>query len=197
MKRLFDLVISLTMFFFALPIILLICIFVFIFLGYPILFSQIRAGKNEELFKLYKFRTMQNLYDENGELLDDSLRLKVFGSFLRTTSMDELPGLINVIKGDMSLVGPRPLISEYLPLYNEEQSRRHDIKPGITGWAQVNGRNNISWEKKFELDLWYIENRSFSLDIKILFLTAINVFKRADISFKNSDSTERFKGSGN
>ena len=138
---------------------------------------------------------MKNLYNENGELLHDSLRLKPFGSFLRSTSLDELPGLWNVVKGDMSLVGPRPLLIEYLPLYNDQQSRRHEVKPGITGWAQVNGRNFISWDKKFELDVWYIDNRSFWLDIKILLLTVKNVIKRVDITFKDSDTAERFKGS--
>ena len=194
MKRFFDLILSIGLFFLVLPIMLLMCIVIFIKLGHPIFFTQLRPGVNEKIFKLFKFRTMKNLYNENGELLHDSLRLESFGSFLRSTSLDELPGLWNVIKGDMSLVGPRPLLIEYLSLYNDQQSRRHEIKPGITGWAQINGRNYISWEKKFELDVWYIDNRSFWLDIKILLLTVKNVIKRADISFKNSDSAERFKG---
>ena len=195
MKRFFDLMLSIGLLLVTLPIMLLLCIPIFIKLGYPIFFTQIRPGKNEKLFKLIKFRTMKNLYNENGELLHDSLRLKPFGSFLRSTSLDELPGLWNVVKGDMSLVGPRPLLIEYLPLYNDQQSRRHEVKPGITGWAQVNGRNFISWDKKFELDVWYIDNQSIWLDIKILWMTVKKVIVRDGISQSNHVTMDKFKGS--
>lgn len=163
-------------------------------MGRPIIFSQFRPGHKETIFGIYKFRTMTNDIDENGELLPDLQRLQGVGKFIRSTSLDELPQLFNVIKGDMSFVGPRPLLIEYLPLYNDRQKKRHDILPGITGWAQVNGRNAISWEEKFELDVWYTENHSFWLDIKILWLTLLKVIKRSGISSKNSVTAEKFKG---
>lgn len=157
-------------------------------------FYQLRPGKGGQLFKIIKFKTMNDKKDLDGNLLPDALRLTKIGQLIRETSLDELPQLINVLKGDMSLIGPRPLLPEYLPLYNETQSRRHEVKPGITGWAQVNGRNAISWSQKFEFDVWYVENVSFVLDCKILFLTIKKVFKREGITAENSVSTEVFKG---
>lgn len=160
-------------------------------------FIQPRPGKNEKIFKLIKFKTMNDKRDKLGYLLPDEKRLTVVGKFVRKTSLDEIPQLINVIKGDMSLVGPRPLLVEYLPLYNEEQKRRHEVKPGITGWAQVNGRNAISWEEKFKYDVWYVDHLSFILDLKILLLTIKKVFKREGISSTNAATMERFTGSKN
>lgn len=163
-------------------------------LGKPVLFKQIRPGKNGIPFSIYKFRTMTNETDENGQLLSNELRKTKFGSLLRKTSIDELPQLINVIRGDISLVGPRPLLIDYLPLYNDFQRKRMNVKPGITGWAQINGRNAISWEKKFELDVWYVENQSFKLDMFILYKTFTNVLRKKDINANSSISMERFKG---
>lgn len=157
-------------------------------------FFQLRPGKNEQLFKIIKFKTMNDRKDENGNLLPDVNRLTKVGKFVRKTSLDELPQLINVLKGDMSLIGPRPLLPEYLPLYNETQRKRHEVKPGITGWAQVNGRNAISWEQKFEYDVWYVKNISFVLDCKTVFLTIKKVIKREGITAENSVSAEAFKG---
>ena len=157
-------------------------------------FFQIRPGKNGQLFKIIKFKTMNDKKDSEGNLLSDEYRLTKIGAFVRKTSLDELPQLINVLKGDMSLIGPRPLLPEYLPLYNETQRRRHEVKPGITGWAQVNGRNTISWQQKFDYDMWYVENVSFVLDCKIVFLTIKKVFKREGITAENSVSAEAFKG---
>ncbi len=174
---------------------LLLCLLVYFKLGRPIFFTQIRPGKNKKLFKMFKFRTMKDIYNKEGELLEDFERLESFGVFLRSTSLDELPELWNVIKGDMSLVGPRPLLVEYLPLYNNQQARRHEVKPGITGWAQVNGRNLISWDEKFNLDTWYIDNRSYWLDIKILLLTVKNVIKRVNITSKDNVTINKFNGS--
>ena len=171
LKRAVDIFIILL----SLPIILLVFILTFLAvrvkLGSPIFFKQVRPGLNGNLFNMYKFRSMTNECDKDGDLLIDEVRLTKFGKFLRSTSLDELPGLWSVLKGDMSLVGPRPLLVEYLPLYSEKQSRRHEVRPGITGWAQVNGRNAISWDEKFDLDLWYVDNQSIWLDIKILWLT--------------------------
>lgn len=163
-------------------------------LGSPILFKQQRPGLHGKPFYLYKFRTMTDERDENGELLPDHLRLTPFGQFLRKYSLDELPQLFNVLKGDISLVGPRPLLMEYLELYTPEQARRHEVKPGITGWAQVNGRNAISWEEKFKLDVWYVDNRTFWLDIKILFLTVIKVLKKEGINQSEYVTMEKFVG---
>jgi lipopolysaccharide/colanic/teichoic acid biosynthesis glycosyltransferase len=163
-------------------------------LGSPIFFSQQRPGLHGKAFKMIKFRSMTDESDKNGMLLPDDQRLPAFGQFLRATSLDELPGLYNVLIGNMSLVGPRPLLMEYLPLYDAEQQRRHDVRPGITGWAQVNGRNNLSWEDKFNLDVWYVDNQSFLLDIKILLLTVVKVFKRVDINQQGQMTMTKFKG---
>ena len=161
-----------------------------------VFFTQERPGKNKRIFKLLKFKTMTDARDMTGNLLPDAARLTKIGKFVRSTSLDELPQLINVIKGDMSLIGPRPLLIKYLPLYNAEQARRHEVRPGITGWAQINGRNAISWEEKFKLDVWYVDNMSFLLDIKILLKTVYNVFKREGISSDTSATMEAFRGSG-
>jgi undecaprenyl phosphate N,N'-diacetylbacillosamine 1-phosphate transferase len=157
-------------------------------------FFQLRPGQNAKIFKIIKFKTMNDKKDAHGALLSDEQRLTKIGNFVRKTSLDELPQLINVLKGDMSIIGPRPLLPEYLPLYNETQKIRHEVKPGITGWAQVNGRNAISWEQKFEYDVWYVDNQSFLLDCKIVYLTIKKVFKREGITAENSVSAEAFKG---
>lgn len=176
------------------PIFIIITIgLFFVNQGCPFFF-QTRPGKNGRLFRVVKFKTMNDKMDTEGNLLPDAFRLTKIGAFLRKTSLDELPQLINVLKGDMSLIGPRPLLPEYLPLYNETQRRRHEVKPGITGWAQVNGRNTISWQQKFDYDMWYVENVSFVLDCKIVFLTIKKVFKREGITAENSVSAEAFKG---
>ena len=176
------------------PILLLLFPLLSILLGFPVLFKQSRPGKNGIPFTIYKFRTMTDEKDEFGNLLPDVKRLTRFGSFLRRTSLDELPELFNVLKGEMSLVGPRPLLIDYLPLYSPEQARRHEIKPGITGWAQINGRNSLSWQEKFEMDVWYVDHVSFWLDIKILFLTIWKVLKREGISQEGYATAEKFKG---
>lgn len=163
-------------------------------LGSPVLFKQQRPGLHGKPFFMYKFRTMSDTRDEYGNLLIDDRRLTSFGAFLRNTSIDELPELFNVIRGEMSLVGPRPLLMEYLPLYNPEQARRHEVRPGITGWAQVNGRNAISWDDKFKLDVWYVDNRSLFIDIKILWLTIVKVFRQEGISQETHATSEKFKG---
>jgi lipopolysaccharide/colanic/teichoic acid biosynthesis glycosyltransferase len=195
MKRLVDLLITVIGLLILFPIIVLVAVFVKIKLGSPILFTQNRPGLNGDLFKMMKFRTMLGTSDKHGNLLPDDQRMTKFGQFLRSTSLDELPGLINVLRGDMSLVGPRPLLVQYLPLYNPEQAKRHNVRPGITGWAQVNGRNAISWDEKFKLDVWYVENQSFWLDIKILLLTVKKVFVREGISAEGHITIEPFKGS--
>ena len=182
MKRFFDLSLVLSSAALWLPLLLVLAVLVRARIGVPLLFRQQRPGKDGALFEMLKFRTMTNARDAQGTLLTDEQRLTRFGSFLRATSLDELPELFNVLKGDMSLVGPRPLLTEYLTLYTSEQTRRHDVRPGITGWAQVNGRNAISWEKKFELDVWYVDHRSLWLDVKILALTVLQVFQRKGIS---------------
>lgn len=197
MKRLFDFLVALCTVLILLPVIIVVAILIRFRLGSPILFTQERPGLNGEIFKMMKFRTMLNGKDEQGNLLPDNERMTKFGSFLRSTSLDELPGLFNVLKGDMSLVGPRPLLVQYLPLYNKQQARRHNVRPGITGWAQVNGRNAISWEDKFKLDVWYVDNQSFLLDIKILLLTVKKVFVREGISADGHVTIEPFKGSNN
>jgi len=169
-------------------------VFSFYHFGFSIFFNQKRPGMNARPFKFYKFRTMTEKEDKNGNLLSDNERLTPYGSFLRKTSLDELPSLWNIIKGDMSLVGPRPLLMEYLPLYSKGQMRRHKVKPGITGWAQINGRNAISWEEKFELDIWYVENQSFWLDIKIIVLTIWKVFKQEGITHQENATMPKFTG---
>jgi len=176
------------------PILLLLFPLLSILVGFPVLFKQSRPGKNGIPFTIYKFRTMTDEKDEFGNLLPDVKRLTRFGSFLRRTSLDELPELFNVLNGEMSLVGPRPLLIDYLPLYSPEQARRHEIKPGITGWAQINGRNSLSWQEKFEMDVWYVDHVSFWLDIKILFLTIWKVLKREGISQEGYATAEKFTG---
>lgn len=197
MKRLFDIFVSLFTLIILTPVLMVIAFLVRVKLGSPILFTQDRPGLKGEVFKMMKFRTMLDAVDANGSQLPDEQRMTPFGSFLRSSSLDELPGLFNVIKGDMSLVGPRPLLVQYLPLYNEVQACRHNVRPGITGWAQVNGRNAISWEDKFSFDVWYVENQSFFLDIKILLLTVKKVFVREGISANGHVTIEPFKGSPN
>lgn len=194
-KRLVDLFVSISGLLVASPLLVILALLVRIKLGSPILFSQLRPGKNGVLFRMYKFRSMTSETDENGDLLPDAKRLTGFGQFLRSTSLDELPGLFNVIKGDMSLVGPRPLLPEYLPLYNPHQARRHETRPGITGWAQVNGRNTLSWEQKFDLDVWYVDNQSLLLDIKIILMTAQKVIRRKDINQQGEATMSKFTGS--
>ncbi|QPL42593.1 sugar transferase [Pseudoalteromonas sp. A41-2] len=197
MKRIFDFLIALCAILTLLPVIVIVAVLIRFKLGSPILFTQDRPGLNGKTFKMMKFRTMLDAKDKFGNLLPDNERMTKFGAFLRSTSLDELPGLFNVLMGDMSLVGPRPLLVQYLPLYSTEQARRHNVRPGITGWAQVNGRNAISWEDKFKLDVWYVDNQSFWLDIKILFLTIKKVFIREGISADGHVTIEPFKGSKN
>ncbi|WP_314733490.1 sugar transferase [Anaerobacillus sp. CMMVII] len=195
-KRMMDIVLSLTAIIVLSPVLLVVAFFVRTKLGSPVLFKQKRPGLGEKIFTMYKFRTMTDERDENGRLLPNELRHTKFGRFLRSTSLDELPELINVLKGDMSLVGPRPLLVDYLSLYNEEQSRRHNVRPGITGYAQVNGRNAISWEEKFQKDIYYVEKLSFLLDIKILIQTVIKVFKKENVNQNSIITMDRFKGTG-
>lgn len=194
MKRVFDFIVAFCTLLTLLPVIVIVALLIRFKLGSPILFTQDRPGLNGKIFKMMKFRTMLDATDKQGNLLPDNERMTKLGSFLRSTSLDELPGLFNVLKGEMSLVGPRPLLVQYLPLYNKEQARRHDVRPGITGWAQVNGRNAISWEDKFKFDVWYVDNQSFWLDIKILFLTVKKVFVREGISADGHVTIEPFKG---
>jgi len=194
LKRLFDFVLSLLGFLFILPIFLLVLIgLYFANQGKPF-FIQERPGKNGIVFKIIKFKTMNDKKDGNGNLLSDAERLTSIGKFVRKTSLDEIPQLINVIKGDMSLIGPRPLLTQYLSLYNDFQNRRHEVRPGITGWAQINGRNAIGWDKKFELDVWYVDNISFLLDMKIIFLTIKKVFISEGISQEGQMTMEAFTG---
>lgn len=193
-KRLIDFCISLIVFTIALPLFIIIILLLLIFNNGSVFFFQIRPGKNAKLFKVIKFKTMNDLKAKDGSLLPDAERLTSLGKFIRKTSLDEIPQLLNVVKGDMSLIGPRPLLMEYLPLYNETQKRRHEVRPGITGWAQVNGRNAISWEQKFEYDIWYINNISFLLDIKILWMTVMKVFKSEGISAEGHVTAEKFRG---
>jgi sugar transferase EpsL len=193
-KRLFDFFVALILLVVLSPIMLLLYFLILFKLGKPVIFKQKRPGKNTAVFNMFKFRTMLNSKDLNGNDLPDAERLTNFGKLLRSTSLDELPGLWNVLKGDMSLVGPRPLLIEYIPLYSEEQSRRHEVKPGITGWAQVNGRNAISWDEKFKLDVWYVDNHNFFIDLKILFLTIKKVLVREGISAQDHVSIEKFTG---
>jgi lipopolysaccharide/colanic/teichoic acid biosynthesis glycosyltransferase len=193
-KRLFDVTLVLITAPIWVPILILIAVFVRLKLGAPVFFTQIRPGLSGKPFRLVKFRSMTNAHDAAGAPLPDSERLPAFGRLLRSTSLDELPELFNVLKADMSLVGPRPLLMEYLPLYSKEQARRHEMRPGLTGWAQVNGRNALSWEEKFKLDIWYIENQSFLLDLRILLLTIVKVMRSEDVSSEGSVTMERFRG---
>ena len=194
MKRLFDFLVALTLLLALSPLILITALLVHTKLGSPVLFSQSRPGLHGKIFKMYKFRSMTSETDELGNLLPDSERLTSFGKFLRASSLDELPGLCNVLIGHMSMVGPRPLLVEYLPLYSSEQAKRHNVRPGITGWAQVNGRNALTWQKKFALDVWYVEHQSFLLDVKILLLTVVKVLKRSDISAEGQATISKFTG---
>lgn len=193
-KRMIEFLLALIGLLLASPILLIVAILVKTKLGSPILFRQQRVGLNGEIFEMVKFRTMKDATDSEGNPLPDEERLTKFGQLLRKTSLDELPELWNVLKGDMSLVGPRPLLVEYLPLYSKEQMKRHDVRPGITGYAQVNGRNNISWTKKFELDVYYVENFSLWLDVKILFQTVAKVLGQADINQEGNVTMEKFNG---
>ena len=195
-KRIIDLLLAAIGFLIISPVFLLLWLLLAVAnKGAGAFFTQERPGKNERIFRVIKFKTMTDERDAEGNLLPDAVRMTKIGKLVRSTSLDEIPQLLNVIKGDMSLIGPRPLLVQYLPLYNEKQKRRHEIRPGITGWAQVNGRNAISWEEKFELDVWYVENVSFILDIKILLKTIYNVFKREGISSDTSVTMEAFRGS--
>lgn len=193
-KRLFDLVLVIGSIPFWVPLLVLLAIIVRVKLGGPVFFRQKRPGLGGEIFEIIKFRSMSDAKDAEGQLLPDSERLGTFGRLLRSSSLDELPELWNVLKGEMSLVGPRPLLIQYLPLYNEEQARRHDVLPGITGWSQVNGRNAISWQQKFEQDVWYVDNQSLWLDIKIIALTLLKVVRRSDITAEGEATMTAFTG---
>lgn len=193
-KRFFDIVSSFLALVILLPLMLILTIVgTFVMKGNPF-FTQQRPGKDEKIFRLVKFRTMTNAKDQDGNLLPDADRLTKYGEFLRTSSLDELPELFNIIKGDMSVIGPRPLLVRYLPRYNEHQHRRHEVRPGLSGWAQVNGRNTVSWEDKFNMDVEYVDNYSLAFDIKILFMTVLNVIKRDGISSETSATMEEFMG---
>ena len=194
MKRTIDLVLALSALLMLSPVILLVAILTRIYLGKPVLFVQVRPGLDCLPFNLVKFRTMKDAVDANGCSLPDAERLTRYGKFLRSTSLDELPSLWNVVKGEMSLVGPRPLLMDYLSLYTEEQARRHDVRPGITGWAQINGRNAISWEEKFAADIWYVDNQSSVLDFKILAMTIIKVLKKDGVSAEGEATMQKFTG---
>ncbi|MFQ3787482.1 sugar transferase [Halomonas sp. A29] len=194
MKRLFDIVVALIALALLAPLMLVVALLVRLKLGSPVLFRQTRPGLHGRPFEMIKFRTMRDAWDENGKPLPNAERMTRFGSVLRATSLDELPELWNVLKGDMSLVGPRPLLMEYLPLYTPRQARRHEVRPGVTGWAQVNGRNALSWEQKFELDVWYVDNRSLWLDLRILLLTVKKVVVREGIAHDGDVAMPRFRG---
>ena len=193
-KRILDILLSTIMLLILGPLLILVYFLVSYKLGKPAIFKQERTGLHGKIFVLYKFRSMTNKKDENGNLLPDKDRITDFGNFLRQTSLDELPELYNILKGDMSFVGPRPLLVKYLERYSPEQARRHEVKPGLTGWAQVNGRNAISWEEKFKLDVWYVDNWNLMLDIKILWMTVIKVFKREGISAEGEATMKEFLG---
>lgn len=195
MKRVLDVLVATTIFVLFLPVLFITAILVLANLGRPVLFRQKRPGLGGRPFRMIKFRTMSSAVNKRGEPLTDEQRLTRFGRMLRATSLDELPELWNIIRGDMSLVGPRPLLMQYLPLYSPDQARRHEVRPGLTGWAQVNGRNALSWEEKFELDTWYVENRSFLLDLRILALTALKVIRRDGISAEGEATMPAFEGS--
>lgn len=194
MKRVMDIVIAAGVLVFCSPVLCLTAVMVRIMLGRPVVFRQERPGLNGRLFTIYKFRTLTDDRDETGELLPDADRMTRFGSLLRKTSLDELPELVNVLKGDMSLVGPRPLLVQYLDRYSPEQARRHHVRPGITGWAQINGRNALTWDEKFQLDTWYVDHRTLILDLKILFLTLIQVFRQDGIHQDGHATAEEFMG---
>ena len=193
-KRLLDILLSFIALVILSPVIIVVAILVRIKLGKPVLFKQERPGKDAKIFRMYKFRTMTDAKDENGELLPDAVRLTRFGKILRSTSLDELPELINILKGDMSIIGPRPLLIEYLPLYNEEQTHRHDVRPGLTGLAQINGRNLVDWESRFKLDVEYVNNLTFKMDLKIILNTIKTVIKKEGISDSAGITMEKFKG---
>ena len=195
LKRVFDILFASLLIVLFSPIFLLVLLLVWSRLGTPVFFKQKRPGKDGKIFTIYKFRTMTQEKDMEGHLLPDGQRLTKTGQLLRSLSLDELPQLFNVLKGDMSFVGPRPLLVEYLPLYTERQKKRHSVRPGITGWAQINGRNTISWEERFEYDVWYVEHCSFWLDMKILWMTLLMVIKRSGVSSRASVTMEKFKGS--
>lgn len=194
LKRTFDFLAALSAFFILSPVFIITTVVLTILNNGTPFFFQSRPGLNEKVFKIFKFKTMNDRKDERGELLPDSERLTAFGQVVRKASIDEIPQLLNVLKGDMSLVGPRPLLVEYLPLYNSEQKKRHNVKPGITGWAQVNGRNAIDWQQKFVFDVWYVNNLSFGLDLKIILLTIAKVLKPQGINASNAATMEKFKG---
>ena len=193
-KRAIDCLVALVLLILALPVLLIAAAFLFFANNGKVFFTQERPGRKTRLFRVIKFKTMNDKKDPNGKLLPDRERLTPAGKFIRTTSIDELPQMINVLKGDMSLIGPRPLLPRYLLLYNEQQKRRHEVRPGITGWAQVNGRNAISWQKKFEYDVWYVDNLGFLLDVKIVWLTIIKIFKREGITEQGSATISAFNG---
>lgn len=194
LKRFFDILGSMVLLVATLPLMLILSALVRLRMGAPVFFRQVRPGLAGQLFTLYKFRTMANDVDANGELLPDRNRLTTFGNVMRKASLDELPQLFNVLKGDMSLVGPRPLLVEYLPLYSPVQARRHEVRPGITGWAQVNGRNAVDWDERFALDVWYVDNRSLMLDLRILVMTAMKVLRRDGIAAKGEATMSKFAG---
>lgn len=193
-KRILDFTATVAGLLILTPVFLIVALLIRLKLGSPIFFYQMRAGKGGKPFQMIKFRTMVEAYDKNGELLPDDKRMTSFGSFLRSSSLDELPELWNVIKGDMSLVGPRPLLLEYLPLYSDEQARRHEVLPGVTGWAQINGRNAIGWDEKLKLDIWYVDNKSFQLDLKIILITINKVLRREGITAKEQVTMSKFTG---
>ncbi len=193
-KPLLDKILALILIILFAPVMLVVAVLIYLWDGRPVIFTQERPGYKGKIFKIYKFRTMTNEKDKNGNLLPDEKRLKGIGKIIRSLSLDELPQLFNVLKGDMSFVGPRPLLKEYLPLYNEREKKRHEVKPGITGLAQVMGRNSISWKEKFEYDVYYVENLSFWLDLKIIFLTIIKVLKREGINQEGKATMEKFNG---
>lgn len=196
-KRFLDILLSLAAIIILSPVLAVLAVLVRVKLGSPILFRQERPGKNGKIFMLYKFRTMTDACGDDGRLLADDIRLTKFGRLLRSTSLDELPELFNILKGDMSIIGPRPLLVAYLPLYSEEQSRRHEVRPGLSGWAQVHGRNALEWEEKFSLDVYYVDHLSFLMDAKIIFTTIIKVFRRDGISQQGEATVQAFTGSGN
>ena len=194
LKRLMDILLSAAGLILLSPVFLVTAVLVRLKLGSPVIFRQARPGRDGEIFHLYKFRSMTDARDVDGNLLPDEIRLTSFGKKLRASSLDELPELLNILRGDMSIVGPRPLLVKYLPLYNEEQRHRHDVRPGLTGWAQVNGRNSVTWEDKFRLDLWYVQNMSFLVDMKIILLTVRSVLRRDGISSDTAATMEEFTG---